>query len=95
MSSTSRTTGGRVGLPEPQEVLRGVDPLPSGPDGLLCSAKGCRQPATTDLQWNNPKIHTPQRRKHWLACAVHRESLSDFLGARGFLREVVPLAADR
>lgn len=61
-------------------------------DGPICSAKGCRQPATTDLGWNNPKIHAPDRRKHWLACDEHVESLSSFLAARGFLREVLPLA---
>ena len=77
---------------EPGAVLRGVDPLPAGPEGLVCSAKGCRQAAVFDLQWNNPKIHTPDRRKHWLACAEHREQLSGFLGTRGFLREVQPLS---
>lgn len=56
----------------------------------LCSAKGCQDPATWDLLWNNPKLHTPERRKIWLACGRHRESLSDFLGARNFLRDVVP-----
>ena len=64
-----------------------------GPDeigaGEICSAKDCRQPAAYDLQWNNPKIHTPERRKHWLACPDHRDSLSAFLSARGFLRDVV------
>jgi len=69
----------------------GVDPLPQDPDGLLCSARGCRRPATLDLRWNNPKIHQPSRRKHWLACTDHQESLSAFLSARGFLREVVAL----
>jgi hypothetical protein len=58
------------------------------PDPLLCSARGCRQPAEYDLGWNNPKIHPPERRKHWLACAEHRDSLSQFLSARGFLRDV-------
>jgi hypothetical protein len=81
-------------LPDGPETRRGVDPLPSGPEGLVCSAKGCRQAATTDLRWNNPKIHTPDRRKHWLACDEHREQLRGFLGARGFLREVEPLAAE-
>ena len=56
-----------------------------------CSAKDCRRPATFDLQWNNPKIHTPERRKSWLACEDHRQSLADFLGARGFLKDVVPV----
>ena len=58
----------------------------SDPD--LCSAKGCTAPARWALLWNNPKLHTPDRRKTWLACDEHREHLSDFLGARGFLREV-------
>jgi len=78
--------------PETGQVLRGVDPLPSGVDGLVCSAKGCRAPATWDLQWNNPKIHVPDRRKHWLACAEHRDQLRSFLTTRGFLRDVEPLA---
>lgn len=60
------------------------------PDRDICSAKGCQADAVWDLQWNNPKIHTPDRRKSWLACDEHRASLSDFLGARGFLRDVVP-----
>ena len=55
-----------------------------------CSAKGCQAAATWALQWNNPKLHTPDRRKVWLACEGHRESLSQFLGARGFLKDVVP-----
>jgi hypothetical protein len=84
-------------LPEPTPfgaagVRRGVDPLPVDPDGLVCSAKGCSAPATTDLQWNNPKIHPDDRRKHWLACDEHREQLSAFLSTRGFLRDVAPLA---
>ena len=54
----------------------------------LCSAKGCQQPATRALLWNNPKVHTPDRRKTWLACPEHEEHLSQFLGARGFLRSV-------
>ena len=62
------------------------------PDRLVCSARGCTAPATTDLRWNNVKIHTPERRKHWLACGEHTESLSAYLSARGLLREVVPLA---
>ena len=69
----------------------GVDPLPSGPDGLVCSSRGCLQTASTDLQWNNPKIHHETRRKHWLACADHTESLTQFLSARGFFRTAVPL----
>lgn len=73
------------------ESPSGVDPLPAGPAGLACSAKGCRQAATSDLRWNNPKIHDDSRRKHWLACDEHRDSLGRHLSARGFLREVLPL----
>lgn len=58
---------------------------------VICSAKGCTVEARWALLWNNPKLHTPDRRKTWLACDEHRTSLSDFLGARGFLREVEPL----
>lgn len=56
----------------------------------LCSAKGCQQAATWAHRWNNPKLHTPERRKVWLACDDHRTSLADFLTARGFLKETVP-----
>jgi hypothetical protein len=59
----------------------------------LCSAKGCHADARWGLRWNNPKIHTPERRKVWLACDEHREHLSRFLDMRGFLRDVVPVDA--
>ena len=62
------------------------------PESPICSGKGCRAAAQWVLVWNNPKLHTPDRRKTWLACHQHRLSLADFLGARGFLLEVV--AAD-
>jgi hypothetical protein len=58
---------------------------------LVCSAKGCTAPASWRLLWNNPKLHTPDRRKEWLACDDHRDSLGQFLGARGFLKETVAL----
>ncbi len=61
-------------------------------DALTCSAKGCTAAAVWALQWNNPKLHTPDRRKVWLACDEHRASLGDFLSSRQFLREVVPAA---
>ncbi|RDG39670.1 hypothetical protein [Streptomyces corynorhini] len=57
----------------------------------VCSAKGCRAPAVWVLAWNNPTLHTPERRKTWLACDEHREHLSSFLGVRGFLKDVVAL----
>lgn len=58
----------------------------------VCSAKGCHAAATWELLWNNPKLHTPDRRKIWLACDEHKQSLSEFLGARQFLKDVVPHA---
>jgi hypothetical protein len=61
-------------------------------DAPVCSAKGCQAPAVWALLWNNPKLHTPDRRKTWLACEEHRATLGDFLGARGFLKDVVPVA---
>ena len=60
---------------------------------LICSAKGCRNPAAYALRWNNPKLHDPDRRKTWLACPEHRDSLSQFLEARGFLRAIDHLPA--
>lgn len=70
--------------------------LSSAPEPALdpqCSAKGCRAAAAWQLRWNNPKLHTPQYRKTWLACDDHRESLGTFLELRGFLREVTPFGA--
>jgi hypothetical protein len=58
-----------------------------------CSAKGCRASAVWQLQWNNPKLHTAEYRKTWLACADHRSTLGGFLELRGFLREVSPFPA--
>ena len=56
----------------------------------ICSARGCQATAVWSLLWNNPKLHTPDRRKVWLACADHRQSLADFLSARQFLKEIAP-----
>lgn len=58
---------------------------------LVCSAKGCTAAAEHRIEWNNPKIHTPERRKTWLACAEHEPSLRSFLSARDFYRETLPL----
>lgn len=60
---------------------------------LVCSRRGCGDPATWGLVWNNPRVHTPDRRKVWLACDEHRQWLADYLDTRGFLREVVPADA--
>jgi len=67
-----------------------TDPDPGARADLVCSARGCRAPAAWALRWNNPALHPPQRRKTWLACPAHRDSLGGFLSLRGFLREVDP-----
>jgi hypothetical protein len=55
----------------------------------VCSAKGCRASAAHAVIWRNPKLHTADRRKVWLACDEHQKSLADFVALRGFLIEVV------
>jgi hypothetical protein len=60
----------------------------------VCSAKGCREAALWQVVWNNPKLHTPDRRKVWLACDEHRVTLADFLDLRGFLIGVEPFDGD-
>jgi hypothetical protein len=67
----------------------GADPVSA--DTLVCSSKGCRAEARWGLLWNNPKLHTPERRKVWLACDDHREHLESFLGARSFWKHTVPV----
>ncbi len=61
------------------------------PDDVVCSAKGCRDGAAWVLEWRNPRIHGEERRKTWVACAAHRESLSSFLALRSFLLDVTEL----
>lgn len=66
-----------------------VQPLESAE--LKCSRKGCTESARWKLEWNNPKIHVPERRKTWLACQEHLEYLKDFLTSRFFLKDIVPV----
>jgi hypothetical protein len=63
------------------------------PPGSVCSRKACRAGAEWQLLWNNPKIHTPERRKIWLACGGHRAWLEDYLQTRGLWKETVALDA--
>ncbi|WP_210602258.1 hypothetical protein [Brevibacterium oceani] len=51
---------------------------------LQCSAKDCRASATRAILWNNPRLHTPERKKTWLACDDHLDHLRDFLTLRDF-----------
>jgi len=53
-------------------------------DDLRCSKAGCRETAVWNVNWRNPRIHTPDRVKVWLACDEHRDFLHDYLATRGF-----------
>jgi hypothetical protein len=77
------------GQQTPLSLFGGAAGQPQSP---VCSAKACRADAQWVLVWNNPKLHTPDRRKTWLACDEHREHLSQFLSVRSFLKEVLPFA---
>lgn len=74
---------------EPRQAAAAADQ-----DGAAaqCSRRGCREAAVWALKWNNPRIHTPERRKIWTACSEHREHLAEFLRARGFLKDITPLS---
>lgn len=60
-------------------------------DDLRCSKAGCRADAVWNVNWRNPRIHTPDRVKVWLACDEHREFLHDYLATRGFPVVTTPL----
>lgn len=49
-----------------------------------CSRAGCTNLATAKVNWRNPRIHSPDRVKVWLACDDHREYLHDYLHSRSF-----------
>lgn len=57
---------------------------------VKCSRKGCQAEATAEILWNNPKVHTPDRLKSWVACTEHVAYLQDFLVARGFWKQTRP-----
>lgn len=63
--------------------------------GEVCSRKGCRRAASWQLLWNNPKIHTPERRKIWLACEEHRSWLEDYLQSRALWKQTLALDPQR
>jgi hypothetical protein len=76
------------------DFAAGTDPTVGG-STAVCSRKACRSQASWQLLWNNPKIHTPERRKIWLACGDHREWLEDYLQTRGLWKDTVPLEDGR
>ncbi|GAA2527360.1 hypothetical protein [Rarobacter incanus] len=73
-----------------------MDLTPDETDDPICNAKGCTEPATMAVRWNNPKIHAPDRRKVWASCPGHVAHLENFLQLRSFWIDTVPLEqADR
>lgn len=64
---------------------------PDSIDSIVCSRQGCTTTATWGMLWNNPKIHTPQRRKVWLTCDDHRQYFRDYLSLRNFCKKEVPV----
>lgn len=76
--------GGLLGE-EPQPRTESAEPIPQ------CSRRGCAEDAQWKVLWNNPRIHTPDRRKVWLACDDHREWLCEYLESRGLLKSYEPL----
>ncbi|WP_019179272.1 hypothetical protein [Microbacterium yannicii] len=57
-----------------------------------CSRAGCRADARWRIDWRNPRIHSSDRTKTWVACDEHRDYLRDFLAARDFPVVVAALA---
>jgi len=57
---------------------------------VQCSAAGCREAAAWRVNWRNPRLHSPDRVKVWLACDAHRDHLEGYLGSRGFPVVVTP-----
>lgn len=68
-------------------IRSGADPV----GAITCSRQGCSATATFGMLWNNPKLHTPERRKVWLACPEHQEYFRMYLSSRGFLKDEVPV----
>ncbi|MCL2466713.1 MAG: hypothetical protein FWF02_03070 [Micrococcales bacterium] len=64
-------------------------PVPDVVGDPVCSARRCTAEAAWGLLWNNPKLHTPDRRKVWMSCDDHADYLTEFLQLRGFLMSVV------
>ena len=64
------------------------------PSTPRCSRAGCDAPATSTVNWRNPKIHSTDRVKVWLACDEHVEYLREFVLARDFPVIVAPFGVD-
>ncbi|TDW28552.1 hypothetical protein EDD25_0178 [Cryobacterium psychrophilum] len=62
-------------------------------DSATCSRADCRDAAVWRLDWRNPRIHSEDRVKTWLACSHHVDYLREFLTMRDFPLRVAPLTA--
>jgi hypothetical protein len=60
-------------------------------ESSTCSRADCRKAGSWRLDWRNPRIHSTDRVKTWLACDEHVDFLSEFLAARDFPLTVSPL----
>ena len=58
-----------------------MDPAPTGEP---CSRANCSAEAAWNVNWRNPRIHSADRVKVWLACDDHVAFLSEYLSTRGF-----------
>ena len=59
-----------------------------------CSRAACTADAVWSVNWRNPRIHSPDRVKVWLACEEHVAFLRDYLASRDFPVNVSTLPAD-
>lgn len=73
------------------DILGTLGSSPQQDVATKCSRKGCQNSGIWQVIWNNPKVHTPERRKVWLACDEHRIYLEQFLASRNFWIETLPL----
>jgi hypothetical protein len=66
------------------------EPGEAGETKAVCSRAGCPELATYTVNWRNPKIHSADRVKTWLACDDHVDYLREFVAARDFPVVVAP-----
>lgn len=69
--------------------------LPGAEATVRCSRARCQNAATWSILWRNPRIHTAERRKTWLACDEHLEFLRDYLASREFPVTFEPFVEER
>lgn len=73
------------------DILGALSQPNSDQSRAICSRKGCEQTASWQIVWNNPKVHSPERRKIWTSCIEHRIFLEDFVRSRQFWIETLPM----